>query len=296
MASILFKNCAVFCSVFLVSCAGLKHSGKSKAVPGVWQATPIIVDGDCADWPSPYPNYDAKAKVAYATSNDKENLYVTLQTGDPLTQIKILKQGMTVSIDTSGHKEATFNINYPLQNEDDLSELFARTEHGQGGASSHLARQFDQKLKKSAESCNQFSLDGFGPCNGGYLISQDLPCGVKVKLGIDEYKQLVWEAVIPFKAIYQREAITPLQAGKPISVSFSVKGFKAPSTKAGNTAAMPMANNGMSPGGGGLGAGGAMNSTPMGTAPGGGANKVNPMQHLYESTKTWKHFTIAWQK
>jgi len=288
------KKYAILCSVFALSCGSLKRSGKSSAVPGVWQSTPVVIDGDCSDWPSPYPNYDAKAKVAYATSNDRENLYITLQTGDPLTQIKILKQGLTVSIDTSGRKDPSFNINYPLQNEDDLSELFSRADHSPSGSSSHLARQFDQKLKKSAESCNQFSLDGFGACSGGYLVSQELPCGVKVKLNIDEYKQLVWEAVVPFKAIYDRENITALQAGKPISVFFSVKSFKAPSSKS-DAGATPMGGNSMQPGG--LGAGGRMNSTATGMSPGAStSNKEHPMQHLYDPTRTWKHFTIAWGK
>src|ERR1700733_16221077 len=90
----------------ILSCGSSHHSGKGKAVlPGTWQPEPIVIDGDSKDWPSPYPNYDAKAMVAYATSNDKENLYITMETGDELTQIKILKQGMIVSIDTSGNKD-----------------------------------------------------------------------------------------------------------------------------------------------------------------------------------------------
>ncbi len=65
------------------SCNSSKHSGKShSSVPGTWQAEPIVIDGDSKDWPSPYPNYDSKAMVAYATSNDRKNLYLTVETGD----------------------------------------------------------------------------------------------------------------------------------------------------------------------------------------------------------------------
>src|SRR4051812_31694016 len=98
------------------SCGGSKHSGSKNLAPGTWQATPIIIDGDSKDWPSPYPNYDSKAMIAYASSNDAQNLYITMQTGDELALMKILKQGMTVSIDTGGSKDATFQINYPLSN------------------------------------------------------------------------------------------------------------------------------------------------------------------------------------
>lgn len=284
-------------SIIFAACGGTKHAGKAgPVVPGTWQATPIAINGDCTDWPSPYPNYDVRSKVAYATSNDEEMLYLTMQTGDPLTQIKILKQGMTVSIDTGGHKDPTFHINFPLPNEDDLSAMFSQDESGKKGATPQLSRQFEQKLRKSAENCHQFSLEGFAGCNGAYMVAQQLPCGIVVKLGIDEYKQLVWEAAIPFKALWGYENAGASHKGKAISVCYAVKGFKDNSKKT-NTSAAPMNAGGMGGGGmgaGGMGAGGRMNSSPMGgpamTSSGGG-----PMQHLYENTKTWKHFTVAWK-
>jgi len=290
-----FTQCAaILClSSVLSACGGSKHAGRSgPVVPGTWQATPIVINGDCTDWPSPYPNYDAKSKVAYATSNDDEFLYVTMQTGDPLTQIKVLKQGLTVSIDTGGHKDPSFHINFPLPNEDDLSALFSHDEGSKKDATPQLSRQFVQKLRKSAEDCHQFSLEGFSGCNGAYMVSQQLPCGVTVKLAIDEYQQLVWEAAIPFKALWGYDNAGASHKGKPLSVCYSVKGFKD-NTKKTNTSSAPMNSGGMG-GPGGMGAGGRMNSRPMmgpsTTSSGGG-----PMQHLYESTKTWKHFTIAWK-
>jgi len=274
------------------SCGSMRHSGKSQdLMPGTWQSQPISIDGDSKDWPSPYPNYDAKAMVAYATSNDRENLYITMETGDELTQVKILKQGMTIYIDTTGKKEQPYKINYPLPNEDDLADMLQPADkHGKDAAATvQLGRQMQQKLKKSAEGANQFSLEGFKSCNGGYLVSQTSPCGIKVKLKIDEYKQLVWEAVVPFKSIYNKETITDADAGRPISVCFAVKGFKSPGGKniTDNTGG---ANNGM--GGGGMAGGGRSNSRPIGAGSGRGST-TDPMQHLYESTKTWKRFSIV---
>jgi hypothetical protein len=271
----------------MASCGSAKKGGKSGAtVAGSWQAEPIKIDGDCTDWPSPYPNYDAKAKVAYATSNDAENLYITIQTGDPLTQIKMLKQGLSVAIDTGGRKDASFVINYPLQNTEDLAELFAQSD-AQNSGSPTLSRQFEQKLKKSLDVSNQYALEGFGACNGGYMISQEAPCGIRVKAAIDEYKQLVWEAVIPIKALYGRNTLTTTDVGKAISVCYAIKGFKAPSTKGDNTS-MPM-NNSMGRQGGM--AGGGMNSMPMGAST--ASKSGGPLAHLYESTKTWKFFSLA---
>ncbi len=285
--------------ILAASCGNSKHLGKSQAaMPGTWQRQPIIIDGDSKDWPSPYPNYDAKAKVAYATSNDRENLYITMETGDEMTQMKILKQGMTVSIDTGGHKNPEFNINYPLLNENDDIDL---TQKDFGKKKSAIPgyedKQLDKKLGKTALEANQFTVDGFSGCTGGYMVKQTTPCGISVRLSIDEYKELVWEAVIPFKTIYGKQSITAAQVGKPISVCFAVKGFKKTDSKTGagdnNNTGM---NNGM--------AGAGTNSSMRGGSPGGGRSKggarsgvqENPLQHLYENTKTWKFFSLAWDQ
>src|ERR1039458_2943062 len=85
----------IFLSVLFFSCGSSKHAS-TKRLPGTWQAQAITIDGKNTDWPSPYPEYDDKAMLGYAVSNDKDNLYITVETGDPATQLKILRNGLTV--------------------------------------------------------------------------------------------------------------------------------------------------------------------------------------------------------
>jgi hypothetical protein len=278
-------------ATLLISCGGTKHSRSSAVLPGTWQSQPVVIDGDSKDWPSPYPNYDAKGKVAYATSNDKQYLYITVETGDELTQMKMLKQGMTVSIDTTGKKETKFNINYPLPNDNDPSEnidILKETKYV------HVSKQWQQKVDKLSKDATQFSLDGFGSCNGGFLINQTTPCGIKVRMAMDEYKELVWEAAIPFKAIYGKDNITAADAGKPISVCFAIKGFKHPSSKSEDNSGGGGMNSGM--GNAGMGPGSGRHNSSMGGGGRGRAMTEDPMQHLYENTKTWKIFGVAYQQ
>jgi len=265
-------------------------------MPGTWQSEPIVIDGDSKDWPSPYPNYDAKAMVAYATSNDRRNLYITMETGDEMTQMKILKQGMTVSIDTNGKKDAEFSISYPLQNDNEPMDVGKAGYGVKKGEQQHsLEKKMEQRISKNAEGATQLSLDGFKGCNGGFMTTQTNPCGIKVIAKIDEYKELVWEAVIPFKALYNKDSLSEADAGRPISVCFAVKGFKHPESKSsdgggGGTGTGTGMNSSMRGGGGGMGGGG------RGGHGAGRGSTDNPMQHLYESTKTWKHFGIVYQK
>ena len=271
--------------VLSASCSIFHKNKKPRLLPGTWQATPIVIDGDSKDWPSPYPNYDAASLVAYATSNDKYNLYITMESGDELVQMKVLKRGMVVSIDTGGKKDPQLHINYPLENDNDPLEMMKDDKSAY--KSKHIDHQLDGKIDKNLREATQFSTEGFIECNGGYMISQPTPCGIKIRARIDEYKELVWEAVIPFKAIYGVDTISAQYAGKPISVCFAVKAFKNPGSKqpAENNSGM---NNNMSARGGGRGGGG-------GKGGGSRAPAEDPMQHLYESTKTWKVFGIAYQ-
>jgi len=282
-------------SIMVISCGGSRHSKKPVALPGTWQPSPIAIDGDSKDWPSPYPNYDSKAMVAYATSNDKENLYITMETGDEITQVKILKQGMTVSIDTSGKKDPQFNINYPLQNDNDPLELPKGADKPTNQQALAMGSMLNKQIIKASQDANQFTLEGFGSCNGGFMVSQTSPCGIKVKVRMDEYNELVWEAVVPFKAIYNKDVITEAEMGKPISVCFAVKAFKKENknTSDNSNGGMNQQSSGMGGRGGGMGGGGGGRG---GGGKGGGRTAVeNPMDHLYEKTKTWKVFGIAYQ-
>lgn len=270
--------------VFLSSCGGTKKAGKETTVlPGNWQATPIVIDGDNRDWPSPYPNYDSKSKVAYATSNDRKYIYITMQTGDELTQMKMLKGGMVVSIDTGGMKEPTFNISYPLEN--NTADLdVPQGLDGQKDGAIQFERQLAQRIRKGMEASNQFTTEGFVGCSGGYMVNQTIPCGIKLKARIDEYKEIVWEAAIPVKSLFNKDSLTAADAGRQISVCFAIKGTKAPKGQVQN------ANNGMNQMGGG-----GRNGAAMGGAmsPAGGGKTSNPLEHLYAPTKTWKQFSLV---
>ncbi len=160
------------------------------------------------------------------------------------------------------------------------------------GESHNMEKKMEQRNSKIAETANQVSFEGFGVCSCGFMITQNNACGIKVIARIDEYKELVWEAVVPFKAIYHRDSITEADANRPISVCFAVKGLKHADSKSsensGSSANNSMSGGGMGGGGRGMGGGGR----------GGGKSQSasNPMEHLYENTKTWKFFGIAYQR
>ncbi len=284
-----------------ISCNTTKHS-KSKRLPGTWQATPIVIDGKNTDWPAPYPFYDDKAMLGYSVSNDKENLYITVETGDLATQLKILRNGLTVWIDRKGGKDEQVAINFPIptdqpknrQGNEKNKPPRTNSQPGQGSGQDRQRLELEDKVRAALGEVKDYSLQGFKACNFEFSLLEKDTCGIIVRIDMDKDNELVWEAVIPFKSFYFKTGITRVDKGKPLSICIETTGSEKP---AGQQGGGGNRSGGMRPsmGYGGMG---------MGMHMGGGGRRGyndhpaqnNIMEPLYKSTKTWKKFGIGWQE
>lgn len=263
------------------------------------------MDGSNADWPSPYPEYDDKAMLGYCVSNDKDNLYITVETGDPATQLKILKEGLTVWIDRKGEKNEETAINYPVPESATgggaQSGDRPRNNHfsgGQGGSREDQQRlELEDRVRAAMPKANQYSLQGFKSCNLQYGVSEQDSCGIQVKMTLDSMNELVWEARVPFRSFYFKPEISRPDKGRPITVCFETVGMKRPAGQ--NNGNRGGGGGGMRPSmgfGGGMGMGMRMGGGGMhGGNRGGGQQANNIMEPAYKSTKTYKKVGIAFQ-
>jgi hypothetical protein len=289
---------ALFGLIAVASCKSSKHAYKK--LPGYWQPQPVTIDGSNKDWPSPYPDYDDKAQIGYAISNDRDNLYITVETGDPATQLKIIKEGLTVWIDRKGEKNELTAINFPIPSAGQTGERAAGGPAQPGAGQQRQRMELEDRVKKALEGANEYSLQGFKFCNLQFPILENDSCGIKVRMAIDEDNELVWEAVVPFKSFYFKNEISRPDRGRPLSVCFETTAMKRPPGQ-------PAAHNGGGSGGGmrpsfGVGGMGGM-GMGMGMHSGGmrGGNRSQPantdmMEAAYKSTKTWKQFGLAYEE
>jgi hypothetical protein len=293
-----FFACSLFlCSFFItISCNTEKHGHKSTKLPGNWQATPVVADGRQNEWPSPLPYNNNKAMISYDISNDKDNLYVIVVSGDAATELKILRKGIVVWIDKNGTQEEKTSICYPSDNDKGPIRQGARNQ-SQGGDQSQgqqgQGKDLMQAVDKSISTADEFFLQGFKGCNGKYYALTGDSCKIKVACGLDEYDQLVWEAVIPFKAFYTKTEIDNRDKGRPISVCFDMLGLDKPAGQgnSGHGGGSGMHMGGMGFGMGGMGMG-------MGMHPGGGGGRRSggtPNEQLYTSYTFWPQVGIAYQ-
>lgn len=272
-----------------------KNKG-AKKVPGVWQEQPIIIDGSSGDWKIPYPYYDEDAMLGYSVTNDSENLYITVQTGDAATQLKILEGGLTVWVDKTGKQDEVTAINFPIpanyknrQHAKDGSYSREQNEPDPGPQEAVQKRiiEMQQNVKKAIAAADEYSLQGFKGCNFQFPVKAENSCGIVVRIDMDQDNELIWEAKIPFKAFYFKSKIERTDKNRTIAICFETTGSKRPDGQATRTVRGRGRSGGFRPsiGIGGMG---------MGMQFGGSGNQstvydpnANLMESLYKSTKTW---------
>lgn len=121
------KSCfiaAMFASMVLTACRN------TKAIV----STPVEELGQ-----DEYSGFDEKQKLRYVISHDQENLYLLLNTADPVTVMKLTRMELTFYFDLPKEKKKSLYVQYPVKKE--------RTQGQQGRPDGQMRpnqeRQFD---------------------------------------------------------------------------------------------------------------------------------------------------------
>jgi len=233
-----------------MGCRSSKADQQSDSLQtAAWQKTPLVIDGSDSDWVKPLPYFDRREKLGYALSNDRDNLYIRVGTRDPQEQRKIIEGGMTVWINRKGEKEEgeSLGIGFPTDSRND------REKNLMASARPDLYKNKQQSL----EDLKEYALFGFDKENP----VQYFPCGkgngsgVEVSIDINRNGELVYEAKLPFAAIYPSNT-NPLNSRKSIAVGIFLEGV------------VPRPGERRGGGGGGVSIGGGMGMGSFGSGGG----------------------------
>lgn len=102
----LFYALIIFAAPLLSSCSSVVEVVSDR------QESPIIINGDRSDWTGNLAQSDDR-KIAFGFRNDSQFLYLLVTTPDRATAMKMLLQGLTISI-SSGDGEK-LDIKYPIK-------------------------------------------------------------------------------------------------------------------------------------------------------------------------------------
>src|ERR1700733_9169718 len=80
----------------------------------------IVVDGDISEWGDSLRYYYAEKHWNYDVANTKDTLYFPIRFTDRVDQMRVLRAGLTISIDPKGKKKEAYSITFPLKTENGL--------------------------------------------------------------------------------------------------------------------------------------------------------------------------------
>ncbi len=216
----------------------------------------IKIDGDLKDWGDSLRYFNADKKIYYTLANDKDNLYMVVRVNDRTEQIRIIRAGLTLSINTKGKKKEESSITFPVSNPDEPQTSPSGDKKGNPDLLDQQDR--DEMLRAKMTKLRNIKVTGFPDIESDIMTTSNT-YGIKVALNIDADDNLVYEAAIPLKFFHA-------EAPDKTEWAFNIKinGVTHPS----NANKTADGNGGMGGGRGGMGGGGGRGG--MGGGGGGG--------------------------
>jgi hypothetical protein len=277
--------CVSICTIQLVLntvCYAQNKSSQNQLQP---PPSNITIDGDIKEWGDSLRYYNKEKQLNYGLANDQDNLYMAIRVNDRSEQIRILRAGLTLSIDTRGKKKESFTITFPVG--DQSAEGMAETAQDlQGGNSDVKQEDRDELMRARLTKLREIRVTGFKDIESETMTTSNT-YGFKVAIDYDKDGYLVYEAAIPLK-FFHADDITKTEW----AFNFKINGITRPGQHKDGPEQEGMtrgAGGGMGGGGGRGGRGGGRGGQRMA-----GGNST-PVDHseLSKSVDFWEKYYLA---
>jgi len=191
----------------LAGIVGIITSHAQDVSTAKWMAQPVTIDGIATEWHQPLNFYDSETKLLFALSNDSTNIYLCFEAKDNMTEMKIMRAGMRIELDTKGRDGRSASIEFPLppkerSGTDEADNSFRKG----GGDTSMSAGGFGGRRGNASAYRQRFLADnitmdvkGFADVNGIIPIRGR---AVSVAMNWDEADNLFYEICIPIKQLF----------------------------------------------------------------------------------------------
>ncbi|MEN8251119.1 MAG: hypothetical protein ABFS32_19450 [Bacteroidota bacterium] len=153
-----------------------------------WQTTTVIIDGKLDGDKDVLRYYDKRTRISYDISNDSTTIYLQFKVGDEIAQMKILRAGMVVGLDTVGKSKQHISIQYPMEGM--IKENPERRQDVRP-----TAIDIRNKFKLQAQF---MVLNGFNSENGMSPLQSN--SGIVVRLDWNTNNEMIYEVAIPLSS------------------------------------------------------------------------------------------------
>jgi len=239
----------------------------------------IVVDGSIKEWGDSLRYYNSEKKINFAIANTKDTLYMAIRVNDRSEQTRILKAGLTFSIDPKGKKKETYSLTFPLN----VGGTAPKTDFSNIGDVSPQERAELQKERLT--TLRGIRCVGFKDIEDEMITTANT-YGIKAAVNYDDNDYLVCEAAIPMSFFHVDDINKNEWA-----FNFKINGItRAAPTHSGDDENSAASSGGRGGRGGGMGGGG------RGGHKGGGGQSMDSGQGssvLSKSEDFWEKFYLA---
>ncbi|OKS89552.1 hypothetical protein [Mucilaginibacter polytrichastri] len=278
-----------FCAVASLTLPQHTHAQTKNTSTLTAPPTEIKIDGDLKEWGDSLRYYNTEKKLNYALANDKDNLYMAIRVNDRTEQIRIIRAGLTLSVNTKGKKKEISSITFPIGNPDQPK---MGQDDKKGNPDLLDQQDRDEMMNAKLTKLRNIKVTGF-PDIESDIITTSNTYGIKVALNIDADGYLNYEAAIPLK-FFHAELTDKSEWAFNIKINGVTRPEGAKNADAeGGGGHGGGGRGGM--GGGGMGGGGGRHGGGMGGGRGGmGGNTSGSSDHseLSKSMDFWEKYYL----
>ena len=214
------------------------------------QAPPshIAIDGDIKEWGDSLRYYNTEKHINYAIANTKDTLYMAIRVNDRSEQARILRAGITFTIDPKGKKKDTYSITFPLNVSGNVPVSDVKKDDTPPGEITEQDRE--ELMQQRITTLRGIKVVGFKDVEDE-MITTSNTYGFQTAVNYDKDGYLVCEAAIPLSFFH----IDNLNQNE-WAFNFKINGIqrKAPAEKSDQDESGSGGHGGR--GGGGMGGGG----------------------------------------
>ncbi len=239
----------------------------------------IAIDGDSRDWGDSLRYYSTERHLNYDIANTKDTLYLAIRFNDRVDQVRVLRAGLTFSIDPKGKKKEAFSITFPLNTETNVSLRSLRDT----GMAESTKQEREELMRERLTSLRGIKVEGFKDIEDE-MITTSNTYGIQTAVNYDDNGYLVCEAAIPLR-FFHVDDLTKNEW----SFNFKLNGIERKPQQEGGE----QESQGGGHRGGGMGGGGGHRGGRGGGGSRSQSSGSSQQAELAKSTDFWVKFYLA---
>jgi len=208
----------------------------------------ITIDGDIKEWGDSLRYYNTEKHINYAIANTTDTLYMAIRVNDRLNQMRILRGGLTFSIDTKGKKKETFSVTFPLNVAGTKTPM--ENLHSDDAPTDITKQDRDELMRERLTNLRGIKVTGFKDVEDE-MITTSNTYGFQTAVNYDQNGYLVCEAAIPLSFFHADNL-----AASEWAFNFKINGIQSKPRGEGGESGDSGEGGGHGGRGGGMGGGG----------------------------------------